>query len=151
MRVRNRYRCASLTVSTTSPTAYSTTPATSRPVPKAGCGNACTAGELSTVTGSEQIHTHSIWKTQKPRKRKKWSRLSSKRESVPVLRMRKRRKPERRRPQAARKREATSWRGFAGELRARVRMTRRTKLVPPAKSVSLSNLREKAMAKKKSW
>ena len=36
-------------------------------------------------------------------------------------------------------------------LKERVRMARRIKFVPPAKSVSLSNLNENAMEKKNSW
>jgi hypothetical protein len=36
-------------------------------------------------------------------------------------------------------------------LNERVRMARRMKLVPPAKSVSLSNLNVNAITKKKSW
>jgi hypothetical protein len=48
--------------------------------------------------------------------------------------MRKRRKPERRRAQTIRKREDTIWRAWWWPLKERVRMARRAKLVPPAKS-----------------
>ena len=103
------------------------------------------------MIGKETVQTQIIWKIQKERNLKKLSRLSSKRESEPVLMMRKRRKAESRKPQAMMKRESTICRAeWVGE-KERVRIARRTKLVPPAKSVSLSNLREKAMEKKRSW
>lgn len=90
------------------------------------------------VTGKEQVQTQNIWKIQKPRNLKKLLRLSSKRSSLPVLRTRNNRKPERRRPHIIMKRETTIWRASgrpsAAELKARVIMARTTKLVPPAKS-----------------
>jgi hypothetical protein len=125
----------SLTLSIVKPATYSTTPATSRPVPKLCCAyRSETLGELSTVTGRLTVQTQTIWNSQKPRKGRNLSRLSSKRSSFPVRRMRKRRKPERRRAQMMRKREATIWRAWCWWLRERVRMERRAKLVPPAKS-----------------
>lgn len=50
------------------------------------------------------------------------------------------------------KMEAMIWRacGWVPD-KQRVMMARTTKFVPPAKSVSLSNLKVKAMEKKKSW
>jgi hypothetical protein len=49
--------------------------------------------------------------------------------------MRKRRKVERRVAQRMRRREVRIWRAWAWPDRERVRIERRTKLVPPAKSV----------------
>lgn len=64
--------------------------------------------------------------------------MSSNRSSLPVLRMRKRRKPESRIPQTMTKRVAIIFR--AGWILSvvpieRVRIARMTKFVPPAKSV----------------
>lgn len=36
-------------------------PAMSLPVPKSGCVNRVTFGELRMVTGKEQVHTQNIW------------------------------------------------------------------------------------------
>lgn len=82
----------------------------SLPVPNAGCGYWVTFGEFNTVTGNETVHTQIIWKTQKPRNGKNLSLLSSKRSSLPVFRIRKRRKPESRRPQTMMKSKTTIWR-----------------------------------------
>lgn len=91
-------------------------------------------------------------KTQKPRKDQNLSRLSSKRSSLPVLMILNNKKPERRAAHAVMKTEATTLRvSPLFSLNDRVSIASKTKLVPPAKSVSLSNLRLKAIAKKKSW
>lgn len=116
------------------PIAKSITPATSLPVPKSGWLKRVTFGEFRIVTGSETIHTQSIWNTQKPRKGKNLSRLSSKRSSFPVLRILKRRKAESRAPHIIMKRESTIWRAWCWPENARVMIARTTKLVPPAKS-----------------
>lgn len=111
-------------------------------------------GEFRTVTGKETVHTQNIWKIQKPRNLKNLSRISSKRSSFPVLRMRKRRKPESRAPQSMMKRDVTIWRAWCSpendklethfsrvpsRLHCRARganviIASTTKLVPPAKS-----------------
>lgn len=58
---------------------------------------------------------------------------------------------EKEKEEGKRKRERGGRAGKKGEVcDIYVMIARRTKLVPPAKSVSLSNLREKAMEKKKS-
>ena len=144
------------------------TPAISLPVPKLGWRYFVTFGEFKIVMGSETVQTQNIWNTQKPKNEKNLSRLSSKRSSLPVLIMRKRRKPESLAPQIMMKSESTIWRALWWPEKARVTIANNTKLVPPAKSckkgqyrhagisggnipVSLSNLREKAMEKKNSW
>lgn len=95
------------------------------------------AGELSSVTGRLTVHTHSIWNTQKPRNEKNLSRLSSKRSSLPVLRMRKRRKPESRAAHSIRKSDVTIDRAFVVSAQLRVRIAKTTKFEPPAKSLRL--------------
>jgi hypothetical protein len=80
------------------------------------------------------------------------TRLSSKRSSFPVFRMRNSKKPDRRADHTMMKTEATMLRASPlFSLNARVSMANRTKLVPPAKSVSLSNFSVNAMEKKNSW
>jgi hypothetical protein len=94
------------------PIEYRTTPAISLPVPKDGCGYCVTFGEFNTVTGNDTVQTQIIWNTQNPRNGKNLSRLSSNRSSLPVLMMRKSRKPESRSPQTMMKREHTIWRAL---------------------------------------
>ena len=131
----NLYFWTSLTLSMTKPTANMMMPTTSRPVPKPMKGYCLTAGELMSVTGRETTQTQIIWKTQKPRKGKNLSRLSSKRSSLPVLRMRNSRKPDSRTPHSMMKMEGTICRACGlGPDKARVIIARTTKLVPPAKS-----------------
>ena len=112
----------------------SITPAMSLPVPNLGWGYFVTFGEFRIVTGSETVQTQNIWNTQKPRNGKNLSRLSSKRSSLPVLIMRKRRNPESRAPQIMMKSESTIWRALWWPEKARVMIASTTKLVPPAKS-----------------
>ena len=93
-----------------------------------------TLGEFKIVTGRDTVQTQIIWNTQKPRKGKNLSRLSSNRSSLPVLMMRKRRKAESRAPQSMMNKETTICRAWWWPENARVMMARTTKLVPPAKS-----------------
>lgn len=128
-------------------------PAMSLPVPKAGCRNCVTFGELRIVTGSEQVQTQNIWlgmvriaarfgcvhtyNTQKPKKDQNLSLLSSKRSSFPVFRILNNRNPLRRAPHIIMNTDTTILRASPlFSLRPSVRMERTTKLVPPAKSVS---------------
>lgn len=130
----NKYFWTSLTLSMINPMANKMTPAMSLPVPNAGWGYCVMLGEFSTVTGSETVQTQSIWKTQKPKKGKNLSLLSSKRSSLPVLRIRKRRNAESRAPQSMMKMDTTICRAWWVSLNARVMIARTTKFVPPAKS-----------------
>lgn len=89
------------------PIANRITPAISLPVPNFGWFHRVTFGEFNMVTGRETSQTQNIWKIQKPRKEKNLSLLSSNRESLPVLRILKRRKPARRVAQSIMKSETT--------------------------------------------
>ena len=102
-------------------------------------------GLFKTVTGKLTIQTHSIWATQNPRKGKNLSLLSSNRSSLPVLRIRKSKKPDKRVPQSMRKIDVTICLACVVPDMARVMIASHTKLVPPMKSVNLSNLKLNAM------
>lgn len=119
--------------------------------PNDGCGTRSTFGLLRIVTGRETVQTQSIWKTQKPRKGRNLSRLSSKRSSLPVFKIRNRRKPERRAAQSMINMDVTICLGWVEPPMARVMMASQTKLEPPMKSVILSNLKVNAMVKPINW
>lgn len=90
--------------------------------------------------------------TQNPRKDQNLSLLSSKRSSFPLFKILNKRKPLSLAAHSMMKSDATMLRASPRlSLNESVRIARRMKLVPPAKSVTLSNLNQKAMAKKKSW
>ncbi len=120
-------------------------------LPKLGCGYCSTFGLFKIVTGKLTIQTHSICATQNPRNGKNLSRLSSKRSSLPVFKMRKSKKPDKRAPHSIMKMDVTIWRASVVPDKARVRIASHTKFVPPMKSVSLSNLKVKAIEKPMSW
>lgn len=91
------------------------------------------------VTGKEHVQTQNIWKTQNPRKDQNLSRLSSKRSSLPVFMILKRRKPDSRAAHAMMKTEATMLRALPlFSLNDRVSIASNTKFVPPAKSTMMS-------------
>eukprot|EP01139_Manchomonas_bermudensis_P019080 Amastigsp_a676357_11.p3 type:complete len:103 gc:universal Amastigsp_a676357_11:590-282(-) len=80
--------CWSATASQMRPMRKSTQPTTSTHVYEARCRSSEPAINMA---GSDTVNTHTAWKTQNARNAQKFSRRSSNRLSVPILRMRSRR------------------------------------------------------------
>ncbi|KAI7165310.1 hypothetical protein KC349_g48 [Hortaea werneckii] len=93
---------------------------------------------------TDDVRSLSKARLSKPKNLKKLPRLSSKRSSLPVLRIRKRRNPANRLAHTMRKIVATICLAFVVPDMDNVMMARMTKFEPPQKSVSLSNLRSGA-------
>ena len=107
---------------------------------------------LASVTGSETVHTQNIWYTQNLKTSHSCSLRSSKRRSSPHARMRSSRKIESRRPQSTTIALPAMLLGSeAFPPSTSVSTASTTKFVPPAKSVTLSNLKTAAIAKNVSW